>query len=393
MESTLAREQATTSLGSPRAFERSAAERAPHRGSTKLHETLTRVSNDRASTAERLVLELADALHAYVLERPTTWGWDEAGVELERALTRVLPRQGWRGTVLLFADALRSAWHTGHARHAAGDPAAHARTLLRDELGLWLWGRETGCDDLVEPSGPWNGRPFALGRRMPLRPALARRAVELLQQEDATVENDALRPLERGETILVPGYSETVAHVLVAVQRAGLTPEAIVPEGAPDLAGRRMARRLVQAGVKVRYVYDAQLPALLPRADRVWFGTESIGIEGCTAPVGTSHLLEEAHRREVPALILATTDKLVPGGALELPRSHDAWLLWEDAPEGIRLDPQPIECVAHELTAGLMTEDGYATAASLSLSRLRLETAPPCGASGASASDLPFELR
>jgi len=373
----------------------------PATGQDTLGERLERVALDRASTAERIVLETAVVLHAHVLSRASDWTWNEAGAELETALAGPRAAHGWRGPFALFVDALRCAWHDGAERAQAGDLAATPRVLLGDELGLWLWGREAGCEELVgsnvvptedlaptlAPTLVWNGRPQGPGLRLPRREAIATRVRELSLDAD----DDSLRGLERGETILVPAFSETVIFALGAAQRAGLAPEAIVPEGAPSLDGRRMARRLASAGVKVRYVYDSLLAALLPRADRVWLGTEAVAPEGFLGRVGTRLLLEEAERRDVPSLLFATSDKLVPGGRLDLPAwaEGDAWLLWEHAPDGVRLEPQPYERVPHALVAGILTEQGLETAASLSLRRLRLECAPPCGTSGRSSSGHP----
>ena len=92
--------------------------------------------------------------------------------------------------------------------------------------------------------------------------------------------------------------------------------------------------------------------------------------------VGTRALLNEARRLEVPTAVLATSDKLVPDGELALPlwSERDTWLLWENAPEGVRLDSQAYESVPLDLPGVFATEQGRLSATELSLRCLRIES-------------------
>jgi hypothetical protein len=345
-----------------------------------LAERLAAVVADRASSSESVVLETAEALFEWVLEKDPAWTFGDAGVSLEEGLAAWREAHAWRGAASLFLDALRAAWRFGEGLQLGGDRDASPRAVLLQELGLWLSGARRDGAESAGGDVAWDGMPLAPGLRLARREALAARVLGP-QGRGLT---------GRGEVIFVPSFSETVCLALEAANGAGLAPEAVLPEGAPGLEGRRGARRLAAAGVKVRYVYDAELAGLLARADRVWLGTEAIGVEGFLGRVGTRLLCEEAERREVPVLLLATSDKLVPGGALELPAwgRREDWLLWEDAPAGVRLEPQPYEIVPHELCGGILTEGGLESAATLSMRRLRVEPQPPCAPPA-----LPAELR
>jgi hypothetical protein len=333
--------------------------------SSDLAERLAPVALDRASSAARIVQETASLLRGWIRDQPHETVLD--GRDLERRLSAWADDQAWRGPCALWLDSLRRAWRAG----VAADPE-RAGGLLAEELECWLRIDErdarSDLDPHSEPASPWNGEPLAPGRRLPSRRDLAERA---------------RRDLEPGECVLVTSWSETIALSLEAAWRAGLRPEVFVGEGSPDLDGRRMARRLARAGIAVTMVYDNAVPALAPRVDRVWLSTEAIGAGIFLARKGTRTLLEECARRDVPVRVLATSDKLVPGGALRLPAwcERETWLLWEDAPEGVRLEPQvfetvPIELV--ELVGGFLTEIGRETAADLHLRSLRVEAAPAC---------------
>ncbi len=79
----------------------------------------------------------------------------------------------------------------------------------------------------------------------------------------------------------------------------------------------------------------------------------------------------------MPTAVFATSDKLTPRGKLTLPAwsERDSWLLWENAPEGVRVDSQAFETVPLELVDTFATEAGLEGAADLSLRSLWTEPA------------------
>lgn len=308
-----------------------------------LRERLHEVSRDRASSAREIVQESSRILRDWLLERPDERGRD--GAALEAQLAPWVEEQAWRGPCALWLDSLRLAWKA--AKHVEGSPGE----ALALETIAW-----------IEETGPGAGAD----RRLPSRASLA---------------GWAAADFGRGECVLITSWSESVVLALEAAWRLGRRPEVLIGEGLPGLDGRRMARRLARAGISVTMVYDTALLASVPRADRLWLSTEAVGAGAFLARRGTRTLLEECSRREVPTRVLATSDKLLPGGALRLPAwcDRESWLLWEDAPEGVRLESQCFEPVPFELVGGFVTEIGLEAASALHLRALRVEPAPPCG--------------
>jgi hypothetical protein len=343
----------------------------PHEDAHGLGPRLSAIAGDRASSAARLVLETAGIVRRWVHEHAD--GPPLTGSMIEAGLVTWAEEQAWRGPCALLLDTLRRTWHVGSVR----GPRAAAEALA-EELSGWLDEDERdGRGELRErpnrrsgspARGPWNGEPLAPGRRLPSRLQLAEKAAT---------------EIAPGDRVLVTSYSETVVAALEAAWRAGQRPEVLLGEGAPDLDGRRVAQRLSRSGIRVTLAYDSAVLGLVPRADRVWLASEAIGAGLFLARSGTRTLLEECARRDVPVRVLATSDKLVPGGALRLPAwcERESWLLWDDAPEGVRLESQMFEFVPLdllELVGGLFTERGPEAVAPLHLRALRVEAAPPC---------------
>lgn len=318
-------------------------------GSRSLADRLQECTGDRSASARAVTREAAKELRSWLSERPQGWGLSShsessAGLELERGWGEWARAHGWRGPCALLLDSLRRAY----AAARTGAREGGVRGALSEELEHWL---------LAEASAP--------GARLASRRAVAEHAAAGLDQD---------------ESVLVHGYSETVAQALCAAQEAGLRPSVTVGAGAPDQSGKRLARHLAEHDVEVRVVWDAVALATAAAADRIWIGTEALGAGQFTGLVGTGLLLEGAARAEVPVEVLTSADKWVPGGALELPVWGDeqTWNLWSRAPEGATLESQPFEITSCDLVTAWITERGRESLADFSLRAMRIEAAPAC---------------
>ncbi len=318
----------------------------PDQGLT-LPERFKPLAGDRAASARELVLEASELLAGWAFARQGDWGGESAKRELDAGLAAFERAHVWRGPVARWLVALR-----GTLRIARERSELAARELLIEELGLWQGGEQG-----EGAAATWRGDPLGPGVRLPDRSAGAR----------------AIAPeIGRAEVFLVHGWSETVAVALETLFGLGLAPRVVLSEGGADLGGRRMARRLSMAGLDVELVYDLALFDRLPEADRVWTGTEAVGAGALLARRGTRAFLEEARRMEVECTVVTTSDKLTPGGALELPSwpLEERWILWEDAPARVDLDPQTHERVPFALADDFLTEAGRESAAELALRAL-----------------------
>jgi hypothetical protein len=319
---------------------------------------------DESRSSESLVLEAAHAIFGWALEHDAGWEPVRAGADFEEGVAGLEQRHGWRGPVAIFLDSLRLAW-----RRSAEDQTCLPRSAFSEEAGFWIWSQRDDLESWPDLAGEWNGSALAPGRRMPARAELARAA--------ATV-------LEADETILVHGFSEGLARALEEALRAGKRPRVLCGEGLPLLEGRRLARRLAALEAPVTMVYDAALPERVPEADRIWIASAAIGARALLAQAGARRLAREAAEHEVPLQVVATSDALLPGGALALPHwmSADRSLLWVEAPHTVELRTAFLEELPLEHVSEFLTEKGRESAEALCLRALRLERAPRCGAPG-----------
>ena len=325
--------------------------------SAGLLQRLVIATADRVSTPAELVQEAARVLHGWLGEQGSTLGVEQLGRQLEADLAPWIEAHGHRGACGRFVDRLRRTYHYGLAK----DPA-RLTELLQEELGLWTW----TTPQLVGGEA-WNGEPLAPGMRVCVALDQAQHAAALLGVE---------------HTVCIFGAAPGIAEALELAREEGKRPRVVLAEGGPDGAGRRLAAQLAEAGVAVTFCFDHALADHVHEADRIWLGTEAIGASAFLARVGTRRLLEEARSNGAPVEVFATADDLFPGGELHLPSwcQHESWLLWEYAPQGIRLETQLYEKVSFECIDAFLTEVGVERPTSIHLRALRMTPSQPCDA-------------
>lgn len=323
-----------------------------------LSERLREGSLDRCATSRAVAQEAARSIQDWLEERPKGWGrgsaaLDEAGSHLEAGWADWMANQGWRGICARLIEDLRLRFHAAREHESA-----ELRIVLAEVLELW-----TGVEG---------------ARREFNDPANVRTEAGPVSHE--AVVPHALRSLERSETVLLYGYSETVLASLAAAQRAGLFPEVVIGLGAGDESGKRMARGLAAHGVSARLLWDAAAIAAVPHVDRVWLGTEALGSTSFVGLVGTTLLLAEAQRHEVPVSLLCTSDKLISASQVELPRwgSEERWNLWSHGPEEVQVESQPFELSNTQGVQHWITEQGPESLADLCTRSLRTDVVAPC---------------
>ena len=173
------------------------------------------------------------------------------------------------------------------------------------------------------------------------RPLMSRQGSHLVGPR--TIPARAIAPhvmsaLGEGETILVLGWTPELVECCRFAHRAGLNPELLIPVGHPELIGRGMARDAARFGLRVRLILDAALWEAARDADRVWVGTESIGIEKVITPAGVMGLTELCANEEIPLELLATTDAIHPSGVGVAAPAGDPDRVWGERPDGVAVE-------------------------------------------------------
>jgi translation initiation factor 2B subunit (eIF-2B alpha/beta/delta family) len=196
--------------------------------------------------------------------------------------------------------------------------------------------------------------------------AVVQAAASLLQDYDtSTARIAASAQLVLKGRIMTCSVSGTVLEVLARCRKN--VEEVIVLEGRPRYEGRAMAEQLVQQGITVTLITDAQADIFLPLCQSVVVGADSILANGDVLnKSGTALLGWAAQRHKVPFYVLCETLKISPRRWLEDAAAHwaeNTALLEEKEPEevleqpiaGVKVrnfyfDHTPSQCVTQVIT-------------------------------------------
>lgn len=181
----------------------------------------------------------------------------------------------------------------------------------------------------------------------------------------------AARELPNRGTVLTLSSSSTVrAALLERADRGAL--DVVCLEGRPMKEGRATAEALARAGIPTVYAVDAAAASLVPRADLVLMGADSVGDRGIVNKIGSAVLARLASERDVPVLVATDRTKLLPPG---FPQGVDddrpADEVWR-APAGVRVWNRYFEVVPAAWVSAVATEDGVRSPDDVDRERRRL---------------------
>lgn len=281
----------------------------------------------------------------------------------------------WRGLV----EQIRSDTASGAAEVAKGAVEA-----------VYRWLEQSPCLSLQD----WRRELFAFGRALvAAQPAMAplfnlinevflavesaatsddaqqqaRRAAQMFQrrlaQAPGQLVHAALPLFSANCRVLTLSYSSTVLEVLQAAHARGLPLTVFCTESRPGLEGRRLAQRLNDAGIAVRFGVDAALAAFARQASLALVGADSITPLGVVNKLGTTALAQAAGEARIPCFAVCGRQKFFPAAAplpdFQPPRPPDE--VWPDPPLGVHIWNAYFECTPFALFSGVVVETGVLT--------------------------------
>lgn len=164
--------------------------------------------------------------------------------------------------------------------------------------------------------------------------------------------------LDPGDQVATYSRSGTVLAALRHAVEADRRFSVLVSEARPGQEGLLLARDVVQAGVPVTLCTDAALVSLVREADKLIVGADAICAAGLVNKIGTGALVREAARADVPAYVLAGTDKLLPPSYRRRPPLVTQASMGHDLPAGAWEAGPVFECEPLDPIEAIVTEDG-----------------------------------
>jgi translation initiation factor eIF-2B subunit delta len=182
------------------------------------------------------------------------------------------------------------------------------------------------------------------------------------------------KEIPTGSTVLTLSSSSTVRSGLVEARDRGLT--VICLEGRPMNEGQGLARTLAHAGIDVVLAVDAAAESLVPEADLVLLGADSVGDAGVVNKIGSLALARSAAAHSIPVWVAADRSKWLPSGFPQvLDDDRPPEEVWRGA-RGVRVWNRYFECLPNALVTRIVTDSGSMTPEDLSSRRREVKAAP-----------------
>jgi translation initiation factor 2B subunit (eIF-2B alpha/beta/delta family) len=180
--------------------------------------------------------------------------------------------------------------------------------------------------------------------------------------------------IPHGSTVLTLSSSSTVRGGLVKARDGNLT--VICLEGRPMNEGQGLARTLAHSGIDVVLAVDAAADSLVPTADLVLLGADSVGDSGVVNKIGSLAIARSAAEHSVPVWVAADRSKWLPQGFPQvLDDDRPPEEVWRGA-RGVRVWNRYFECLPNELVSRIVTDAGVMSPGELSSRRRELHAAP-----------------
>ena len=190
---------------------------------------------------------------------------------------------------------------------------------------------------------------------------------EILKHFDSAqkeINKNVLKLIEHKDVIFTHCHSTNVVNALVFAKKTWKQFEVYNTETRPLFQGRRTAKELKKAGIKVTMFIDSASAIAIGKenkkdkiyANKVFFGADALLSDGIINKVGSGMISEIAHHHRIPVYIIADSwkfsKKKVP---IENRKLNE---IWNSAPKNIQIKNPAFEFVKEKYITGIVTEFG-----------------------------------
>ena len=178
------------------------------------------------------------------------------------------------------------------------------------------------------------------------------------------INKHVLKIINNKDKIFTHCHSTNVVNALIFAKKAWKQFEVYNTETRPLFQGRRTAKELKKAGIKVTMFIDSASAFALKKenkkdiifADKVFFGADALLSNGIINKIGSGMIAEIAYNHKIPVYIVADSwkfsKKKVP---IENRKLNE---IWNNAPKNIQVKNPAFEFVSKKHIAGIVTELG-----------------------------------
>jgi len=164
------------------------------------------------------------------------------------------------------------------------------------------------------------------------------------------------------DVIFTHCHSTNVVNALIYAKKKKKKFEVYNTETRPLFQGRKTARELRKAGIKVTMFVDSALGVALSKeqgtkkADKVFLGADALLKKGIINKIGSEVIAQIAKNQKIPVYIIADSWKFTKQKVPREQRKLNE--IWDTAPKTIKIKNPAFEFVPKKYIQGIITEMG-----------------------------------
>lgn len=170
------------------------------------------------------------------------------------------------------------------------------------------------------------------------------------------------KKIKNGMVVFTHCHSSTVTSILIEAKKQGKRFSVHNTETRPRLQGRKTAKELGNAGIKVRHYVDSAARLALKKSDIMLIGADAITSEGRVInKIGSELFSEVARRYDIPVYVCTNSWKFDPEtvfGFTEEIEERKSSEVWKNPPKNVAIDNHAFEIISPETITGVITELG-----------------------------------
>jgi translation initiation factor 2B subunit (eIF-2B alpha/beta/delta family) len=171
-----------------------------------------------------------------------------------------------------------------------------------------------------------------------------------------------LKLIKKQEVIFTHCHSTNVVRALINAKIKGKDFEVYNTETRPLFQGRKTAKELRNAGIKITMFVDSAMGVAISKeqgtkkVDKIFLGADALLKKGIINKIGSETIAKLAKQEKIPVYIIADswkfTKKKVPREQRKLNE------VWDNAPKKIKIKNPAFEFVKKKYITGIVTEFG-----------------------------------
>lgn len=170
------------------------------------------------------------------------------------------------------------------------------------------------------------------------------------------INNFVLKVLNNGDKIYTHCHSTNVIKSLINAKKKGKKFEVFTSETRPLFQGRKTAKELSKAGIRVTSFVDSDMMGAVKEVDKIFLGADAITDKGIINKVGSGAIATLAKDFNKPVYIIADSWKYSPKNVkIEERDFHE---VWKNAPKNIKIINPSFEFVDKKLIKKILSEKG-----------------------------------